>query len=205
MRAPGDDAAVVWDGPAALVPVRLGGRGAVGSGDPGRGTGFHPVAAGGGQACPAALASSGRPGAARPAARPAPNPVTGKAPPGPGYAPATVAHCETVVREFYEFHLQAGTGPMVNPFPLARGRGGRRPHAHRNPDGAVPRGAQRVVPAEGRRGAGRGRSRMRSSTSCSRRWARTGTGRWWRSGCRPGCARRSCSARPRETPTRASS
>ena len=33
------------------------------------------------------------------------------------------AHCETVLRHFYDFHLEAGTGPMVNPFPLARGRG----------------------------------------------------------------------------------
>jgi integrase len=44
-----------------------------------------------------------------------------------------VAHCETVAREFYEFHLQAGTGPMVNPFPPARGGGGRRLQAHRSP------------------------------------------------------------------------
>ena len=48
------------------------------------------------------------------------------------YAPATVAHCETVLRGFYEFHLDAGTGPIVNPFPLARGRQGR-PDAHRSP------------------------------------------------------------------------
>jgi hypothetical protein len=41
---------------------------------------------------------------------------------GGGYAPATAAHCETVLRHFYGFHLEAGTGPMVNPFPLARGR-----------------------------------------------------------------------------------
>jgi integrase len=72
------------------------------------------------------------PAPARQAGRPVPNPVTGKAPPGPGYAPSTVAHCETVARAFYEFHVQAGTGPMVNPFPLARGRAGR-PHAHRSP------------------------------------------------------------------------
>ena len=52
--------------------------------------------------------------------------------PGRGYAPATVAHCETVLRGFYDFHLEAGTGPMVNPFPLARGRRGR-PNAHHNP------------------------------------------------------------------------
>ena len=61
-----------------------------------------------------------------------PNPVTGKAPPGSGYAPATVTHSESVLRGFYDFHLEAGTGPIVNPFPLARGRRGRA-HAHRNP------------------------------------------------------------------------
>jgi len=48
------------------------------------------------------------------------------------YAPTTVAHCETVLRGFYDFHLDAGTGPIVNPFPLARGRKGR-PNAHRSP------------------------------------------------------------------------
>ncbi len=61
-----------------------------------------------------------------------PNPVTGKPSPGRGYATATVVHCESVLRGFYEFHLQAGTGPMVNPFPLARGRRPRA-NAHRNP------------------------------------------------------------------------
>jgi integrase len=61
-----------------------------------------------------------------------PNPVTGKAPPGRGYAPATAAHGESVLRGFYDFHREAGTGPMVNPFPLARGRRGR-VHAHHNP------------------------------------------------------------------------
>ena len=74
----------------------------------------------------------GSPVPPRPVVRPPANPVTGKAPPGPGYAPVTVAHCETVVRGFYEFHVQAGTGPMVNPFPLARGRRDRS-HAHRSP------------------------------------------------------------------------
>ena len=58
--------------------------------------------------------------------------MTGKAPPGRGYAPATAAHGESVLRGFYDFHREAGTGPMVNPFPLARGRRGR-VHAHHNP------------------------------------------------------------------------
>jgi integrase len=61
---------------------------------------------------------------------PVPNPVTGKPPPGPQYATATVAHGETVARTFYDFHLQGGTGPLVNPFPLARAG---RAHAHHNP------------------------------------------------------------------------
>ena len=62
-----------------------------------------------------------------------PNAVTGKRSPGDGYDAATVAHCESVLRGFYDFHLEAGTGPMVNPFPLSRHRGGGRAHAHHNP------------------------------------------------------------------------
>ncbi len=58
------------------------------------------------------------------------NPITGKRPPGQKYAPSTIAHCETVLRSFYAFHLEAGTGPLVNPFPLARAG---RAHAHHNP------------------------------------------------------------------------
>jgi len=61
------------------------------------------------------------------------NAVTGKPAPGPGYATATVVHSESVLRGFYEFHLQAGTGPMVNPFPLSRDRRGGRVDAHHNP------------------------------------------------------------------------
>jgi integrase len=61
-----------------------------------------------------------------------PNPVTGKPSPGRGYATATAVHSESVLRGFYDFHLQAGSGPMVNPFPLARGRRARA-GAHRNP------------------------------------------------------------------------
>jgi len=71
--------------------------------------------------------------AARPTAAPAVNPVTGKAAPGRWYAPATAAHGETVLREFYAFHLDAGTGPMVNPFPLVPARRRGRARAHRNP------------------------------------------------------------------------
>lgn len=67
------------------------------------------------------------------AGRPPPgtaNPVTGKPAPSLTYARTTVRHCETVLRSFYEYHLQAGTGPIVNPFPLVRAG---RVHAHHNP------------------------------------------------------------------------
>jgi site-specific recombinase XerD len=63
----------------------------------------------------------------------APNPVTGKPTSGDGYEPSTVAHSETVLRRFYDFHRDAGTGPVLNPFPLDTSRRGRRAHAHRNP------------------------------------------------------------------------
>ena len=61
------------------------------------------------------------------------NAVTGKRSPGTKYAAATAAHSESVLRHFYDFHLDCGTGPIVNPFPLARGRRGRGANAHRSP------------------------------------------------------------------------
>lgn len=60
-----------------------------------------------------------------------PNAVTGKSAPGVKYAPATIGHSETVLRSFYDFHRDVGSGPMVNPFPLVRGRRGRA-NAHHN-------------------------------------------------------------------------
>ena len=89
---------------------------------------------------PARSRRPGRDGAANPAPsagitaeRGTPNPVTGKPGPGRKYAPSTRAHSESVLRHFYDFHLEAGTGPMVNPFPLARGRHRGRAGAHHNP------------------------------------------------------------------------
>ncbi|MDQ1013272.1 integrase [Streptomyces sp. V4I23] len=62
-----------------------------------------------------------------------PNPVTGRPAPSLKYAASTRAHCETVLRAFYDFHLEEGTGPIVNPFPLDRSRPAGRAHAHHNP------------------------------------------------------------------------
>jgi integrase len=69
----------------------------------------------------------------RPGGRPPglPNPVTGKSSPGSKYAPTTRGHSESVLRGFYDFHRDAGSGPMINPFPLVRR--GARPNAHHNP------------------------------------------------------------------------
>ena len=52
---------------------------------------------------------------------------------GEAYAPSVRAHSETVLRSFYDFHRDAGTGPVINPFPLDRSRRGGRAHAHHNP------------------------------------------------------------------------
>lgn len=52
---------------------------------------------------------------------------------GKPYAASVRAHSETVLRAFYDFHLEAGTGPILNPFPLHRSRRGGRAHAHHNP------------------------------------------------------------------------
>lgn len=63
----------------------------------------------------------------------APNAVTGKPATGQGYAAATVAHGETVLRRFYDFHRDSGTGPLLNSFPLDPSRRSGRAHAHHNP------------------------------------------------------------------------
>jgi integrase len=61
------------------------------------------------------------------------NPITGKPSADSRYAVATVAHSETVLRGYYDFHLEAGTGPIANPFPLDRSRRSGRANAHHNP------------------------------------------------------------------------
>jgi integrase len=52
---------------------------------------------------------------------------------GTPYAASVRAHSETVLRCFYEFHRDVGTGPIVNPFPLASARRSGRRHPHHNP------------------------------------------------------------------------
>jgi len=52
---------------------------------------------------------------------------------GGKYAPRTAAHGESVLRAFYDFHVDTGAGPMLNPFPLVRERRRKRVGAHHNP------------------------------------------------------------------------
>ena len=66
-------------------------------------------------------------------AHPGVNLVTGKPYPGRKFAASSRAHPETVLRRFYDFHIEEGTGPILNPFPLDRSRGAGRRHAHHNP------------------------------------------------------------------------
>ena len=116
MRAVGFDAAVVRDGPAALVPTCWAAgldwdqvtRAEAGdfcrwlriAGKP-DGPHWRPRLAGdAGEAVMVPAAGGPQRGA--------PNPVTGKPAAGRTYAPATVAHCETVLRHFYDFHLDFG-------------------------------------------------------------------------------------------------
>ena len=53
--------------------------------------------------------------------------------PSEPYAVSVRVHSETVLRSFYDYCLDAGTGPIMNPFPLARARRGGRANAHHNP------------------------------------------------------------------------
>lgn len=61
------------------------------------------------------------------------NAVTRKRAPGAKYAPRTSLHSETVVRMFYDFHRDLGSGLIVNSFPLVRERRRGRANAHHNP------------------------------------------------------------------------
>lgn len=58
------------------------------------------------------------------------NPVTGKRHLDDGYEPRTVRHSNAVLRSFYQYWIDIGKGPLVNPVALKRAE---RAHAHHNP------------------------------------------------------------------------
>lgn len=77
------------------------------------------------------------------------NPVTRKQYLDDRYKPRTVRHTNAVVRSFYEFWMEIGEGPLVNPVPLDRGR---RANAHHNPLEAFrPQGRLKYSPKVPRR------------------------------------------------------
>jgi Phage integrase, N-terminal SAM-like domain len=113
---------------------------------------------------------------------------------GRALAPSVRAHYETVLRSFYDFHRDAGTGPVINPFPLDRSRRGGRAHAHHNPMelyGNQRSGRYRPGCPTGSRAVSPIASSTRSSPGCPR----TVIGRWSPSTCRPVRGRRSCCRR----------
>lgn len=61
------------------------------------------------------------------------NHATGKRHLDDTYEPRTVRHSNAVLRSFYEFWIDRGGGPLVNPMPRNRGPDGRVPNAHHNP------------------------------------------------------------------------
>jgi site-specific recombinase XerD len=70
------------------------------------------------------LKSTAKPPRPRRPDAPAPgsvNPLTGKATPGPNYAPRTRRHARAAIRSFYEYHREMHGRPLVNPFPQAKG------------------------------------------------------------------------------------
>lgn len=81
------------------------------------------------------------------------NAVTGKAEQSSRYAVASRVHAEAVLRSFYDFQIELGQGPLVNPFPEDRSRrSGRRHNEHRNPrDGASGERAGRYRPRRQKR------------------------------------------------------
>ena len=60
------------------------------------------------------------------------NPVTRKQRLGDGFSVSTVRHGNAVVHSFYEFWIEQGSGPLVNPMPRDRVRG-HRSNSHHNP------------------------------------------------------------------------
>ncbi|MFI8003626.1 tyrosine-type recombinase/integrase [Streptomyces sp. NPDC086010] len=84
------------------------------------------------QAAKPVPAQRGKPGRSRSGT---PNVVTGKPGVGTKFSLRTQAHSESVLRTFYNFHLddRGDNALLLNPFPLDRRRGRNRANAHHNP------------------------------------------------------------------------
>lgn len=73
------------------------------------------------------------------------NPITGKRALDDRYAARTIRHSNAVIRAFYEYWIELGQGPLINPMPLDHR--GQRANAHHNPtDPFRPEGRLRYNP-----------------------------------------------------------
>jgi hypothetical protein len=78
------------------------------------------------------------------------NPATRKRHPDDAYQPRTIRHSNAVLRSFYDYWIELGAAPLVNPVHRDRATG-RRPHGHHNPlEPFAPAGRLRY-PADDRR------------------------------------------------------
>ena len=107
----------------AAVPVS--GRGHLGPGGAGGGTGLRVVAGAGAQAGAAAPIGHACTGHGQRG--------HGKSYPGDTYAVATRRHARTVVHAFYEYHRTVHGSPLLNPFPATRHGGDGQINVHHNP------------------------------------------------------------------------
>ena len=131
----GCDAAVLWDGSVAVVPVSVGGRGRVESGDTYRGPRFLPLDAGVGQAFSPALAQTTR-GA---------RPLVDR---GGLFGVGAGARGDGAAR-FLRVPSRGGQRADRQPVPAASVAAGWSGARASQSDGAAPQGADRVVSTEG--------------------------------------------------------
>ena len=134
-RSIGCDAALLRDGPAAVVPVSVGGRGRVEPGDTHRGPRFLPLDAGVGQAFSPALAQTTR-GA---------RPIVDR---GGLFGVGTGARRDGAAR-FLRVPSRGGQRADRQPVPAASVAAAPAGARASQPDGAAPQGADRVVSTNG--------------------------------------------------------
>ena len=118
--------------------------------------------------------------------------VPGKRPSPARFAPATVAHCETVCRELLRLSPGGRDRADREPVPAGQARAGARAPQS---DGPVPEAEAGPVPSPGPPAGAAADPRQRVQRAV-RGLGRTGTGRWSRSGSPPALAHRNCWASP---------
>ena len=175
----GADDSFVWHGFAALVPVLVGYRACCGTT---RSVVMPGISAGG---CRSRGNRSGRIGASRivmvpgSSRRPRAWPIHRRC--------ARIARRRCAAFTTFTWRPAPGRWPIRSRWTGRAGAGGPMPIAARwSPSAASTAACTGLRCRPGYRAA----SRMRSSTRSSRRWARTGTGRWWRFTCPPARGRR---------------